>query len=191
MISMLCPHCRDVLEFPESLWGKAEECPQCHRRLRVFPPAPPAPAATRAARTRPITIDDLPALGLILAVLGIVGGVLLGWGLKTTIPEAMLAMLAIFGLGCILLAVIYLCVCIPVWIAEGRGHADVNSVMWLAAVGFLIWPVWLAALIWACVGKTVSAAAPGGQRYPCPFCAEPVLPAARLCPHCHSELVPR
>jgi len=27
-------------------------------------------------------------------------------------------------------------------------------------------------------------------RRPCPFCAEPVLVAAKLCPHCRSELPP-
>jgi hypothetical protein len=26
------------------------------------------------------------------------------------------------------------------------------------------------------------------SRRPCPFCAEPILPAAKLCPHCHSEI---
>jgi hypothetical protein len=29
---------------------------------------------------------------------------------------------------------------------------------------------------------------PSLGRKPCPFCAEPILPAAKLCPHCGSEL---
>ena len=29
----------------------------------------------------------------------------------------------------------------------------------------------------------------GGDRKPCPHCAEPVRPAAKVCPHCRNSLV--
>lgn len=57
------------------------------------------------------------------------------------------------------------------------------------AYGLLLWPV---ALLHAFAkprsaeGAARAAAAEG--RLPCPSCAEPILPAATLCPHCRSTL---
>jgi hypothetical protein len=43
---------------------------------------------------------------------------------------------------------------------------------------------WLGTLIWACTDELEQAAG----RVPCPFCAEAILPAAKVCPHCRREL---
>ena len=41
---------------------------------------------------------------------------------------------------------------------------------------------WIVALIWALAENRYDG------RIPCPFCAERILPAARVCPHCQREL---
>ncbi len=43
---------------------------------------------------------------------------------------------------------------------------------------------WLGTLIWACTDEPEQAAG----RVPCPFCAEAILPAAKVCPHCRRDL---
>ena len=43
---------------------------------------------------------------------------------------------------------------------------------------------WFGTLIWACVDEPEQTAG----RVPCPFCAEPILPAAKVCPHCRRDL---
>ncbi len=43
---------------------------------------------------------------------------------------------------------------------------------------------WLGTLFWACTDEAEQAAG----RVPCPFCAEAILPAAKVCPHCRREL---
>ena len=43
---------------------------------------------------------------------------------------------------------------------------------------------WFGTLIWACADEPEQNAG----RVPCPFCAEPILPAAKVCPHCRRDL---
>ena len=43
---------------------------------------------------------------------------------------------------------------------------------------------WLGTLIWACADEPEKPA----SRVPCPFCAEAILPAAKVCPHCRRDL---
>jgi hypothetical protein len=43
---------------------------------------------------------------------------------------------------------------------------------------------WLGTLIWACTDEAEQAVG----RVPCPYCAEAILPAAKVCPHCRRDL---
>jgi T4 superinfection immunity protein len=43
---------------------------------------------------------------------------------------------------------------------------------------------WLGTLIWACADEPEKVAG----RVPCPYCAEAILPAAKVCPHCRKDL---
>lgn len=92
-------------------------------------------------------------------------------------------------------------------VASGRGRSGFGWFFY----GFLIWPLALihvlalpktdarlaheAAVVARAQGLAAPAAGsprlapqPADQRRPCPFCAEMILPAARLCPHCRSDL---
>jgi len=50
---------------------------------------------------------------------------------------------------------------------------------------------WIGALVWAATGlpATGDAAAPAEERAPCPYCAEQIITAARVCRFCGRELV--
>src|SRR5215472_11585462 len=43
---------------------------------------------------------------------------------------------------------------------------------------------WFGTLIWACTDEPEQSA----NRVPCPFCAEQILPAAKVCPYCRRDL---
>lgn len=43
---------------------------------------------------------------------------------------------------------------------------------------------WFGTLLWACTDEPQQAT----SRVPCPFCAEAILPAAKVCPHCRRDL---
>jgi len=43
---------------------------------------------------------------------------------------------------------------------------------------------WFGTLIWACTDEADHAVG----RVPCPYCAEAILPAAKVCPHCRRDL---
>jgi hypothetical protein len=73
--------------------------------------------------------------------------------------------------------------------AASRGR---NGLAWLF-YGLLAWPLALLNLMVlpktdARLAHEAKVQAMAGGRQPCPHCAEPVLPAARICPHCKSEL---
>ena len=57
-----------------------------------------------------------------------------------------------------------------------------NPLLWFA-YGFLIWPI---ALVHILVSKSTAE----GTRQACPSCAELILPQAKICPHCRSEVAP-
>jgi hypothetical protein len=59
-----------------------------------------------------------------------------------------------------------------------------NPVGW-AVYGFLLPPV---ALIHLLISQNVTEDATPTTRAPCPFCAEAVLKAAEVCPHCQRDL---
>lgn len=68
---------------------------------------------------------------------------------------------------------------IPAMIAA---HKKRSFALWLL-YGLAIWPI---ALVHALL---IGSRRPGGgDRAPCPYCAEAILPEARICPHCRSEL---
>ncbi|MFI0609303.1 MAG: superinfection immunity protein [Anaerolineae bacterium] len=92
---------------------------------------------------------------------------------------------------------------LPVAIAQSRHHDAVYSIFGINLV--LGWTVlgWFIALIWAFTtphpesARTQVPAPPpartdddGQERIPCPFCAERILPAAKVCKHCHATLSP-
>ena len=72
---------------------------------------------------------------------------------------------------------------LPSIIADARKAEHRTSIFILTL--FLGWTVigWLAALIWACTDKERVTG-----RQPCPFCAEMILPEAKVCPHCRRDL---
>lgn len=76
---------------------------------------------------------------------------------------------------------------LPAIIAGSRNATHADTIILINA--FLGWTVigWFGALIWACTDEIKPA--PESARYPCPFCAEPILRAAKICPHCRSEIV--
>lgn len=90
---------------------------------------------------------------------------------------------------------------LPSLVASRRRHHQAMVVFILNL--FLGWTLlgWVIAL--AIAASTVKAAPDGpsnthdrpkpeppaaAARLPCPFCAEPILPAAKVCPHCRSDL---
>jgi hypothetical protein len=74
---------------------------------------------------------------------------------------------------------------LPALAASRRRHPGALAVFFLNL--FFGWTLlgWVAALIWAFAGRPAEAEA---ERQPCPHCAEAVLPAARVCPHCRLEI---
>lgn len=54
----------------------------------------------------------------------------------------------------IALAIYILLLYVPVHIAKDRGHQSLDGVKTLAVLSAFIPPLWLAAIIWACVGPT-------------------------------------
>ena len=83
--------------------------------------------------------------------------------------------------------VIYL---IPSWIAWSRRHRNQGAIGVLNIL--LGWTVigWIGALIWSCTSNVEPSAMPAAavKPVPCPYCAEPIHPAARRCKHCQAEL---
>ncbi len=75
---------------------------------------------------------------------------------------------------------------LPAIIASSR-RATHGGAIFLIDI-FLGWTVigWFGALVWACTDEPE--VTPGQVRYPCPFCAEPILRAAKVCPHCRSTI---
>lgn len=79
---------------------------------------------------------------------------------------------------------------VPCWVAIARRHRSQLAIGVLTI--FLGWTGlgWLAALVWACTSDVEPDApqiAPA-KPVPCPFCAEPIHPAATRCKHCQAEL---
>ena len=91
---------------------------------------------------------------------------------------------------------------LPLVIAQARNHDALYPIFGINLI--LGWTVigWFIALIWAftaphpeAVATPPSPPAPArdddrDERVPCPFCAEKILPAAKVCKHCHAALPP-
>ena len=89
---------------------------------------------------------------------------------------------------------------LPSIVAAARKHRNTTAIFFLNL--FLGWSGigWIGALIWALTNPysaTVMVSNPTSQlpqpaqpeiRYPCPFCAEPIVPAAKVCRFCRKEL---
>jgi Superinfection immunity protein len=83
---------------------------------------------------------------------------------------------------------------LPAWIAKKRKHHNAKAIFWLNLL--LGWSLigWAGALVWALVEPPVVVVAdvparlPVAPRSPCPYCAEPILPAAAVCRFCTREL---
>ncbi len=84
---------------------------------------------------------------------------------------------------------------LPAWLARKRQHNNLTALFVLNLL--LGWTLlgWVAALIWAlaeapkvAVATPAPSSAPTEPRRPCPFCAEPILPAAAVCRFCSREL---
>lgn len=84
--------------------------------------------------------------------------------------------------------VILLWLVLAVVVAVVAGSKGRNPVLW-GLYGFLIWPV---ALVHILVSRPTAKAAAHGMtaagRAPCPHCAEPIMRAASVCPHCNRGL---
>lgn len=72
--------------------------------------------------------------------------------------------------------------------AVGRGRSGVAWFLY----GMLFWPLALVHLLIlpktdARLAHEAKVAAGASGRVPCPHCAEPILPAAKICPHCKND----
>jgi uncharacterized membrane protein YhaH (DUF805 family) len=87
----------------------------------------------------------------------------------------------------------------PSIVAAARKHRNTTAIFFLNLL--LGWSVigWVGALVWALTNPYSATLmvtptsqqpqpAPRENRYPCPFCAEPIVSAARVCRFCGKEL---
>lgn len=93
-------------------------------------------------------------------------------------------------MGVVLLVAGLLLYFVPCWVAITRRHRSQLAIGILTL--FLGWTIlgWIAALVWSCTSN-IEPDAP--QRVPvklvpCPYCAEPIHPAARRCKHCQADI---
>jgi len=80
---------------------------------------------------------------------------------------------------------------LPWSIAYCRDHPNQTAIVIVNV--FLGWTLigWFGALIWAAMqSPAVPLETDDAQRQPCPYCAEPILPAARVCRFCGRNLEP-
>ncbi len=76
---------------------------------------------------------------------------------------------------------------IPCWVAISRKH---RSQLAIGVLNILLgWTVlgWILALVWSCTSNVDVARAIEKTRA-CPYCAEPINPAATRCKHCQADL---
>jgi hypothetical protein len=98
------------------------------------------------------------------------------------------------GLIIVVLAIYF----VPALVASARRHPNRAGIAILNI--FLGWTFlgWVLALVWAATGPQTRGrpaayrqpAESYGNRKPCPYCAELIMPQARVCPFCRSELTP-
>lgn len=77
---------------------------------------------------------------------------------------------------------------IPSWIAAAKNHHQFTAIFWVnllvgwTAVG------WFIAFIWSltAVNRDLQA----DSKMPCPYCAEPIMRAAKVCKHCGRDIEP-
>ncbi len=96
-IEVKCPHCRQVLEAEEEMYGMTAECPNCGGSMTIPrpAPAPPRPASQplpRPANHRTTPPPPPPSDGNVLALLSLIFGII---GFFTMGLTALLAV--IFG----------------------------------------------------------------------------------------------
>jgi hypothetical protein len=104
-------------------------------------------------------------------------------------------------LGFLLVVLLIALYFLPAIISASRGkHSNRSAIL---ALNLLLgWTLigWVVALVWALAQPPAATAKAGGDtssepaampteaRQPCPFCAEPILPAASVCHYCRSTL---
>jgi hypothetical protein len=100
-----------------------------------------------------------------------------------------------FALELTALSVMWAIGFVPVAIAYHKNHSNKGAIFLLAL--FVGWTVigWVVAFVWACSSNPntrnpMSVRSSAGHLRACPFCAEPIHVAARLCKHCRSAVVP-
>jgi hypothetical protein len=74
---------------------------------------------------------------------------------------------------------------VPSFIAASRRAKRSNAVFFLNLLAGWTVVGWIVAFIWAVADNTAN-----DGRIPCPFCAERIMPEAKVCPHCQRELAP-
>lgn len=78
---------------------------------------------------------------------------------------------------------------IPCWVAIARRHRSQLAIGMLTL--FLGWTGlgWIVALVWSCTADVEPAPQRAAVKpVPCPYCAEPIHPAAKRCKHCRADL---
>jgi hypothetical protein len=97
--------------------------------------------------------------------------------------------------GFIVLGVLIVLYFIPALVAKNRNHHNALAIFILNF--FLGWTLfgWVVALIWAMarapeltITPTARITPTAERRLPCPYCAEAIIPAARVCRFCGHEL---
>lgn len=79
---------------------------------------------------------------------------------------------------------------LPALIALSRHHGNATAIFFLNL--FLGWTLlgWVAALVWGLTkpSSVYQIQVESQKRIRCPHCAELILPAAKICPHCKTGL---